>query len=104
MRFKSFVLQTATILLVVLIGQAKFENVTENSVPITWDQSDKEFVKKAGEFASKMLWMNKRRKFVLPKGTIPTIAPKITLPAFRHKPYDGGLNSDIQASWYFYSE
>ncbi|CAL8070919.1 unnamed protein product [Orchesella dallaii] len=54
-------------------------------------------MKRAGEFASRALWMN-RGKLIFPKGTIIVLTPQITIPGFRKKPYKGGLNSDIQLS------
>lgn len=62
-----------------------------------------EILKRVGEFSSRVLWVRKG-KFILPAGTILTLAPKITVPAFRQKAYKGGLNSDIQASIYLYGK
>lgn len=62
-----------------------------------------EILKKVGEFASRTLWVRKG-KLILPTGTILTLAPKITVPAFRRKAFAGGLNSDFQATWFFYSK
>jgi len=60
-----------------------------------------EVMKRVGEITSRALWV-KRRKLVFPTGTVLTLAPKITVPAFRRKPFKGGLNSDIQATMFFY--
>ncbi|CAG7683957.1 unnamed protein product [Allacma fusca] len=46
------------------------------------------------------LWMSHDRKFILPKGTILDIAPKLQIPFIRQPPE--GLNSDIQLTWHFY--
>lgn len=67
--------------------------------------AEKQFVDWAGhQFSNRMLWMTHKRRFVLPKGTILQLTPKITFPVFRHAPYNGGFDSDIQASWTFYSK
>jgi len=65
-----------------------------------------EFIEAADNFASRMIYMTHNRKFTVPNGTLLTIAPAITIPVFRpnQKPFGGGLNSDIKASWYFYSK
>ncbi|ODM90904.1 hypothetical protein Ocin01_15779 [Orchesella cincta] len=53
------------------------------------------------EFASRALWVHKG-KFVFPAGTTIVLTPLITIPAFRRKPFNGGLNSDIQLSFPMY--
>lgn len=87
------------IFLVQLIGLVSTEVKRKSTHP---DPAN--FLNGISQVSKRLLWMNKRRKFVLPTGTVLTVAPKITLPVFRNKPFNGGLNSDIQASWYFYSE
>ncbi|ODM98611.1 hypothetical protein Ocin01_08071 [Orchesella cincta] len=55
----------------------------------------------ANQFASRALWMRKG-KLVFPAGTLLSVAPKVTVPAFRRKAFNGGLNSDLQFAWYLY--
>lgn len=50
--------------------------------------------------AKRMLWFTHNRKFVLPRGTILDLAPKLQIPFIRQPPE--GLNSDIQITWHFY--
>lgn len=76
---------------------ATAQNITMNDIPTA------QIMKKVGEFASRALWMRKGR-LIFPTGTVLTLAPKITVPAFRKKPFAGGLNSDFQATWFFYSK
>jgi len=79
---------------------------TEDEFGSKVNRDEGKFVHKVGDFANRMLWLTHDRKFMLPNGTLLTIAPSITIPVFRpnQKPFKGGLNSDIKASWYFYSK
>lgn len=82
-----------------------FTGFCSNASNGSFSETEKEFANWAGrQFASRMVWMTHQRRFVLPKGTILQVTPKITVPVFRHAPYDGGFDSDIQASWTFYSK
>jgi hypothetical protein len=69
---------------------------------------DDQFIKKAGQFASRMLLMynqkTHRRSFIFPQKTILTLTPKITFPVFKHKSTKGGFQSDFQGSFVFYSK
>ncbi|CAL8093253.1 unnamed protein product [Orchesella dallaii] len=83
------------------------EAISDNQTAITNLNANVtgQLMKRAGEFANQFahraLWMREGR-FVLPAGTLFSIAPKITVPAFRRKAFKGGLNSDIQLAWFFY--
>jgi hypothetical protein len=98
---------TVAAIIVLFLGPAAIESsyiendiVSNNSVP------NEKIVNKVSEFASRMLWMTHDRRFILPNGTLLNIVPSITIPVFRpgQQPFKGGLNSDIRASWYFYSK
>lgn len=86
-----------------LLTSASSPAISQNMTVLDDVHATGEIMKKVGEFASRAMWVRKGR-LVFPTGTILTLAPKITVPAFRRKAFKGGLNSDFQATWYFYSK
>jgi hypothetical protein len=65
---------------------------------------NEQFIRNAGQFASRVMMLNHRRKFVFPKGTVFTLTPQMTVPVFRHKATKGGFQSDFQGSLVFYGK
>ncbi|CAL8070921.1 unnamed protein product [Orchesella dallaii] len=73
------------------------EQASSSSKVKSLSGSTGEVVKKSGEFSNRALWVHKG-KFVFPAGTTIVLTPQITIPAFRKRPFNKGLQSDIQLS------
>lgn len=54
--------------------------------------------------SKRFLWITHDRRLIFPPGTVLDLKPTLQIPFLKKEEPPNGIHSDIQISWFFYSE